>query len=208
MRKLFSSFKIGSNEKQSLKLVSGFTLLELLIYITILSILVAVISNTFISLSKGQGQSQARSEVDSAIRFAAEIMKQDIKNATAVCVTNQLNLTPPYLPCNNSNPAGTPGSKLVLRRVIDSIDTEIVYEIANGNLTRNGINVANSNVLVDTIKNPTNLEAFTKIENINPAFNTKNVSIAVNIIFDYNNVSSDWTYKTALQTTISLYSTI
>lgn len=173
------------NKNTTLKLVSGFSLLELLIYISILSILVVAISSTFISLSKGRGQSNAKSEVNNAIRFATELIRQDLKNASSVSI-----------------PAvGTPNKSLVLVRDGNTI----TYDIAGGYLTRNGVNVNNSNVLVDATKNA---NAFTRAENPNIGFNTTNLSILVNIIFDYNSTSSDWIYSTNLRTTVSLYSNI
>jgi len=63
---------------------AGMSLLELLIYIAILSGLMVVISDAFIMLAKGRGQAEARSEVNSAVRFAAERIKQDVKNAGAI----------------------------------------------------------------------------------------------------------------------------
>lgn len=157
-------------------------MLELLIYISILSILIVAISSTFISLSKGRGQSNAKSEVNNAIRFATELIRQDLKNASSV-----------------STPAsGTPNKSLVLVRD----GSTITYDIANGYLTRNGVNITSGNVLVDAAKNAS---AFTRVENTNTAFNTTNVSILVNIIFDYNSTSPDWKYTTNLRTSVSLY---
>ena len=55
----------------------GISLLELLIYIALLSGLMVIVSDAFIMLSRGRGQAEARSEVNSAIRFAGELIKQD-----------------------------------------------------------------------------------------------------------------------------------
>ena len=161
----------------------GFSLLELLIYVAILSGLVVIISSTFISLSKGNGQSQAKSEVNGAIRFATELLRQDLKNASAVSVPT----------------AGTPSATLTLTRG----GVTIIYDISGGILRRkegaaSPVNVTNSNITVST---PT----FTRIENTNTVFSTTNVSIKINMTFAYNSNSSDWTYSASLQTTVSLY---
>lgn len=165
------------------KLISGFSLLELLIYVTILSVLVVVVSNTFIALSKGNGQSNARSEVNSAIRFATELLRQDLKNASAVSVPI----------------AGTPSGTLTLTRA----GVTIVYDISGGILRRkegtaDPVNITNSNITVST---PT----FTRIENTNLVFSRTNVAVKINMTFGYNSNSPDWAYSASLQTTASLY---
>lgn len=163
--------------------MSGFSLLELLIYLTILSILVVVISNTFISLSRGNGQSQAKSEVNSAIRFATELLRQDLKNASVI-----------------STPA-SPSSSGTLTLTRSGVT--IVYDVSGGSLRRKeGVadptNITNSNIFVST---PT----FTRIENTNSVFNTANITIKINMTFGYNSTSPDWAYSTSLQTTVNLY---
>ena len=165
----------------------GFSLLELLIYVAILSILVVVISNAFISLSRGNGQSQAKSEVNNSIRFATELMRQDIKNASAV--------TTPAL--------GTPSSTLCLTRS----GSTIFYDISAGVLRRTAgascaaaspANVTNPNMIVST---PT----FTRIENTNSLFSVTDVSVKISMTFSYNSTSPSWNYSEALQTTVNLY---
>ena len=172
-----------NNKKPISSLKSGFSLLELLIYITILSILMVVISNSFISLSKGQGQTQARSEVDASIRFANELIRQDLKNASIVSV--------PTL--------GVPSTSLTLTRG----GVVIVYDVSGGILRRKEglatpVNVTDLNI---TVSNPT----FTRIENTNTVFNKTNIAIKIFMTFSYNSTSSDWTYSTSLQNTVSLY---
>lgn len=164
----------------------GFTLLELLIYISILSILVVVISSSFISLSKGQGQSNAKSEVNNSIRFATELMRQDLKNASIVST--------PELPGVANK---TPNLVLTRNGVV------IIYDVVAGVLRRKEgnaapVNITNSNISVST-------PSYLRIENINSAFNTKNISIKINMIFNYNRTSFDWAYSSVLQSTISLY---
>ena len=160
----------------------GFSLLELLIYVTILSIIVVIISNTFAILSKGRAQSQARSEVDSSIRFANEIIRQDLKNASAV-----------------STPAmGTPSSTLSLTRG----GVVIVYDVVGGILRRKEgdalpVNVTNINVLVGA-------PVFTRIENTNLVFGSTDLAIKISMTFNYNSASADWVYSASLQSTVNL----
>lgn len=165
----------------------GFSLLELLIYVAILAVLVVIIANTFISLSRGSGQSQARSEVDSSIRFATELIKQDLKNATAITTPT----------------SGGSSASLTLTRVIATVPTTIVYDVVSGVLRRKegaaaAVNVTGSNI---TVGAPT----FTRIENTNTVFSTTDVSIRVSMAFSYNSTSPSWSYSTTLQTAVNLF---
>jgi len=172
-----------SNKKQYKNRCRGFSLLELLIYIAILSGLMIVISNMFISFSKGSGQTSARNEVDTSIRFATELLRQDLKNASSV-----------------STPSlGTPSSTLTLTRS----GVTIIYDVSSGILRRkeganSPVNVTNSTVLVGT---PT----FTRIENTNLDFSKTSIAVRINMVFNYNSTSPDWKYSTSLQTSVNLY---
>lgn len=142
-----------------------------------------IVSDAFIMLSKGRGQAEARSEINSAIRFAGELIKQDVKNATAV-----------------SAPAlGTPGSTLSL--TVSGVT--VLYDMSGGVLRRT-VNavvepVTGSAVSVDV---PT----FTRIENknaISGVLNATTTAIQVVMTMRYNAVSGDWTYEDSLRTTIT-----
>ena len=161
---------------------SGISLLELLIYIALLSGLMVIVSDAFIMLSRGRGQAEARSEINSAIRFAGELIKQDVKNATAVSA--------PLL--------GVPGSTLSLTVSGDTI----LYDMSGGTLRRK-VNagapeaVTGSYVTVDV---PT----FTRIENYNSIHNATTTAIQVAMTMRYNAESGDWTYEDSLRTTVTL----
>jgi hypothetical protein len=141
----------------------------------------------FISLSRGQGQSQARAEVDTSIRFATELLRQDLKNASTVTIPT----------------SGNSSSTLTLTRSIIGVPTTIVYDMSGGILRRkegvaSPVNVTNSNI---TVSIPT----FTRIENTNLDFSSTSVAIKINMTFSYNSTSPDWAYSTSLQTTVDLY---
>src|SRR3989339_2061277 len=76
--------KIVQNKKKPYISSRGFSLLELLLYVAILSGLMVVVSDSFISLSRAREQAEARNEVNAAIRFAAERIRQDLKGASVV----------------------------------------------------------------------------------------------------------------------------
>ncbi len=164
----------------------GISLLELLIYVSILSGLMVVISDAFISLSKGRGQSEARSEVNSTIRFANDIIKQDVKNASAVLV--------PLL--------GAPSS--VLSLTVEGLP--VVYDTSGGVLRRTvgvaGVpeEVSGGSVAVD-------IPVFTRLENFNPNVGTlgaTTTTVQIVMTMRYNASSTDWVYSDTLRTTVTL----
>ncbi|MCK9344618.1 MAG: hypothetical protein M0P64_00650 [Candidatus Pacebacteria bacterium] len=162
---------------------SGVSLLELLIYIAILSGLMVIVSDAFIALSKGRGQSEARSEVNSAIRFAADVISRDVKNASAV-----------------SAPAlGAPGSALTLTVGADTV----YYDMLNGVLRRK-VGVAGTPEAVTgnfvTVDAPT----FTRFENYNGVLNATTTAVQVVMTMRYNSSSTDWVYSDTLRTTATL----
>lgn len=165
---------------------SGFSLLELILYIAILSGLMVVISSAFISLSRARGQADAKSEVNAAIRFAAERMRQDIKNASAVVT--------PVLGTASSTLQVTVGG------------VPVVYDVASGTLRRNengagAVAVTGTKVLVDA---PT----FTRLENKNSSvagiLSATTTALQISMTFRYNSSSTDWIYQDTLKTTATL----
>lgn len=161
---------------------AGISLLELLIYVALLSGLMVIISDSFISLARGRGQAEARSEVHSAIRFAGERIRQDLKNASVV--------TTPAL--------GMPGSTLQML----SGGTAVVYDAVAGQLRRTeGVNppvpVTGTNIFVDA-------PVFTRIENYNVTLGATTTAIQVAMTFHHSASSTDWAYADTLRTTITL----
>lgn len=170
---------------ESKTLTKGFSLLELLIYVGILSGLMVVIGNAFISLSKGRGQSDARSEVNSSVRFAGERLKQDIKNASAI--------TTPIL--------GTASSTLTL--VVPGFT--VTYDTLGGQLRRTeGTGLATTTTVITGPAIFVDTPVFTRLENYSATLQATTTAIKISALFHYNASSTDWTYQGALQTTISL----
>jgi type II secretory pathway pseudopilin PulG len=62
----------------------GFSILELLIYIAILSIVVIVLSAALISFVRAKARVEAIVEVDEALRFISEQVTRDIEGAQAI----------------------------------------------------------------------------------------------------------------------------
>lgn len=171
--------------KKNVSYKKGISLLELLIYIALLSGLMVIIADSFLSLSRGRGQAEARSEVQGAVRFAAERIRQDIKAASAVSV--------PAL--------GTPGS--TLQMTVGG--TTILYDTLAGQLRRKEgaaapVEITGTNIFVDT---PT----FTRLENYNPKIGTTGATttaIQMAMTFHHSASSTDWAYADSLRTTITL----
>lgn len=160
----------------------GTSLLELLIYIALMAGLMVVVSDAFLSLSKGRGRSEARSEVSAAIRFATEKIRQDVKGASAVTV--------PTAP-------GTASSTLNLTVG----GAAIVYNISGGQLMRTA--GASSSAITGaavTVSAPT----FTRLENYNTVFTATTTSIQVSMTIGYNSTSTDWAYSESLRTSADL----
>ena len=160
----------------------GFSLLELLLYVAILSGLMVVVSDSFISLSKARGQAEARNEVNASIRFATERIRQDLKNASAIAT--------PIL--------GVPSTTLS----VTVSGTTILYDTLAGQLRRKEgaaapVAVSGTNVFVQV---PT----FTRLENYNTPLNATTTAIQVAMTFGYNASSTDWRYSDTLRTTVTL----
>lgn len=157
------------------------SLLELLLYIAILSGIMVVVSDAFISLSKGRGQAEARSEVNSAIRFATERIKQDIKSASAVSV--------PIL--------GTPANTLNL--TVGGLP--IVYDMLGGVLrrTENGVTASTTGNFV-SVETP----IFTRLENYNSVLKATTTTIQTEMTFRYNSTGGDWIYADTMRTTATM----
>jgi prepilin-type N-terminal cleavage/methylation domain-containing protein len=162
---------------------SGFSLMELLIYMAIVSVIVVVLANIFIALSKGRGQVESRTEVSTALRFSIAKINQDIKAASSV-------VTPAT--------ASSTASSLVL--VIG--ETETIYDIADGALRRTiGTQepeiITSSSVVVNNI-------LFTRFENVNQVLQATTTSIQTALSMRHINTSSDWAYTGNLTSSVTL----
>lgn len=171
---IFSSASLSTSKR-------GMSLLELLLYVAILSGLMVIVSDAFISLSKGRGQAEARSEINSAIRFVAERIKQDVKNASAISA--------PVL--------GAPATTLSM--TVSGVP--VVYDVLSGVLrrTENSITASTTGSFV-YVAVPT----FTRLENYNLVLKATTTAIQTSMTFSYNASSTDWVYSDTLRTTATL----
>lgn len=93
----------------------GFTLVELLIYMGLLSILVGILSTIFVSIIDVQLNSRATSNVEQDGRFILARLTHDIQSASSIV---------------SPNAAGGSGNSLQIH--VDS--TNYTYSLNNGNL--------------------------------------------------------------------------
>lgn len=164
----------------------GFSLLELLLYITIISIVTLIVAGTFVSFNRGRGQVETKSEVDSAMNFAIEKISQDVRSATAVTVPAT---------------AGTSADNLALT----ISGTTVNYCLVSGQVRKgsSGTCDASSEAITGNTVNFSSA-AFTKIENTNSLLSKTVTSIEINFSANYNSSSPDWQYSTNRKTSVSL----
>ncbi len=164
-------------------LVRGVSLMELLIYIALLSVILLVISSSFISISKTGGSVDARTEVNSNTRFASNRIIQDIKSASAVSV-----------------PAVVGGTAATLEITISG-DT-ILYDVSAGQLRRK-VNAGTPEPITSnlvTVSTPT----FTRLENYNNILQATTTAIDIGMTISHANTGSDYNYSSVIDTTASL----
>lgn len=164
----------------------GFSLLELLIYIAIIAIVTVFIAGIFLILNKSRGQTEARNEVNSSLRFAIEKISQDVRAASGV---------------NTPTSAGATSTNLQV--VVSGLNVD--YCVADAKLRRqaNGSCDASSEEITGNTVRIKSL-VFTRLENTNTILNKTIVSIGVNLSIDYNSTSTDWQYSASKKTAISL----
>ncbi len=96
---------------------SGFSLLELIIYMGVLAAVVVVVVGISAQLGTGIGKAQAQAEVNSNLRFAIDKIESDLRSATQIVVPAA---------------SGTTTSTLTL----NASGTTITYCVAGGALRR------------------------------------------------------------------------
>ena len=82
------------NIKKTLKVDSGFTIVELVIYMGLFSILLVVMTQMFISTLKVQLSAESTSNVEQDSRFILARMMYDIQNASDIVIPATLGAAP------------------------------------------------------------------------------------------------------------------
>ena len=165
----------------------GFTLLELLIYISILAIITMVIANAFIILNRSRGQVEAKNEVSSNLRFALEKIKREIVIASDL-------VTPPVRNTGSSTLELVSANQTV--RYFAS--SSLLFRQVNAEAPEQ---ITTAKVKIDTIY-------FRRLENSNAVLKNKQVSVEIDLTVSYNSSSPDRLYSLSAKTAVGLLTDI
>lgn len=161
-------------------------MLELLIYIAVLSGLVLVVGKTFISLNSGNSQSESQSEVNSNMRFALQKITQDMHDATSVTLPATANAT------SSSLSMVVSGSTVTY-----CVVSGLLMREPSGSCTGSSPQVTGSKVNISSI-------TFTRLENTNSVLSKTVVSVSTLINMSYNSTSPNRQFSQSKQATIYL----
>lgn len=165
------------------KLKSGFTLMELLLYLAVLLVMSVILANTFLLINKGGSNVQAKSELNSNFTFINAKLKRDVLLATAL-----------------TTPASAGATSSVLDLTIEG--QSIKYALSNNRITRQINSQAAQYISSDFIK-INNLQ-FTRLENSNSVLGKKRIGIEIDFSGSYNSDSPELNYTQSQKTTINL----
>ena len=165
------------------KKIGGFTLIELLIYISILSVITFIVADSFIMLNKGRASVEAKSELNSNLRFAAEKMERDIASASDLVELINTSYSTSHI------------------TFLSGGDT-ISYLVFSNRIIRR-VNGSSFEYITSDKVNITNL-SFVRVENINNFFSKRIISVEINISGSYNSTSPDWQYSQSQTVSTSL----
>jgi type II secretory pathway pseudopilin PulG len=152
---------------------SGFSLIEVLIYISVIAVVTTALSAVFLSIAGGQARADAIAEVNSNIRFVTDKINQDVSAASAI--------TSPIS-------AGQTLSTLALTIGASSIS----YCVVDSQLHRSssGICDGSSELLTSQAVKVNNL-TFTRLENTNSVLQKTTVSLQTILTIGYNGISQN-----------------
>jgi prepilin-type N-terminal cleavage/methylation domain-containing protein len=161
----------------------GFSLLEMLVYVSLVAVLALFLSGTIVTLLKSRGATESQSDVHDSLRFAEEKITQDIRSATT--------LTTP-------GTAGTTATTLVMTVA----GSTITYDVSGGVLRRQvnasaPVNVTSTGISVTSAN-------FTRFENTNPSLAKTVVSIQAALVFANGSTSPDKQYSETKQFTATM----
>ncbi len=146
---------------------SGFTLVELLLYFTILAVVITIISSFAFEINSGRMKVAHNLEIQENGRFVLQRLSQEIKEAKSIDLTKST---------LNTNPG-----KLALTKY-NAADTPTIFEIRNNALTimqgTKGPYALTSNEVIidnltfqslDILKSPENIKITLTLKHLNPS---------------------------------------
>lgn len=151
----------------------GFSLIEVLIYISVIAVVTTAISGVFLSIANGQARADAAAEINSNIRFVTDKINQDISAASAI-----------------TQPASAGQTLSTLALTIGA--SSISYCVVNSQLHRSssGICDAGSELLTSQAVKVNNL-SFTRLENTNSVLQKTTVSLQTTITIGSSGISQN-----------------
>lgn len=165
----------------------GFSLLELLIYISLISIISLVLAQLFVSISRGGASAEAQSEVNSNLRFAVDKIAQDVRSASSVSVPAS---------------AGASGSTLTL----SVSGSNVAYCVVGGALRRESsggaCGASSPAITADSVVADSVL--FTRLENTNTVSSKTIITIEINLTMSYNSSVPEYQHSTTKKATVAL----
>ncbi len=156
--------------------------MELIIYITLLSLFSVMLANAYVSLTRGRGQAETRSNVNANIRFVFDVVTQDVKNGGTI-----------QIPAS----AGATSSTLQMTQGA----TTTTYDVNLGRIRRTAGLLPPEWVTADTVS--INSLVFTRIENYQPSLAATTTSIKVELGLRATSTSAESAYARTVQTTIT-----
>ena len=140
-------------------------------------------ANSFLILNKGRGGVEAKTELNSNMRFVVERMKRDISSASAL-----------------NTPSSTAATSSLLD--ITVAGSSIKYTLSANKVTRQVDAQAVEYITSDNVKFDTLY--FARMENTNAVLNKKMESVEINLGGSYNSTSPDYQYRQSEKTTVDL----
>lgn len=160
---------------------NGFTILELILYMGILSLISVILANSYIALLRGRGQAETRSDVNANLRLVVDRIASDVKNANAIVLPSS---------------AGSSGGTLQLTRN----GVTVTYDTAAGRVRRatsTGEFLSGPTVSVNTL-------SFTRIENYHSVLRATTTGVFVVVGLRATSTSGDWSYGNTIETALML----
>ncbi|PIS05229.1 MAG: hypothetical protein COT81_02345 [Candidatus Buchananbacteria bacterium CG10_big_fil_rev_8_21_14_0_10_42_9] len=163
---------------------NGFTLLELLVYIGILSFVLVVIAGVFITFGQGKGKVDARAEINQNLSLIIGKIQQDLQDADSVSTPSSTNDATSSLSMdvNGTTVSYATSSDSTLFTRTSGSDTQTI----------NSGKVKFNSFLVE------------RLENTNYTLNQTFVTIKVIITASTNNDASEEQYSQTKQTSVVL----
>ena len=154
---------------------SGLSLIELLIYVGVFSVVAGLLSSMLIIVTRVQNQQTAAAEVGSQLNFVLQVIQRIIRQSSVIIVNNDGN------PNNDAPPLGSSYPNLVLRMSDPTTDPTKIYLLNNKIYLQTGNDaptpLTTDRILADSLQ-------FTKYANY-PGHDT--VSIDITLSFNTQN---------------------